>query len=105
MRNGTAAGSSQGTAAARRRHAILFASQKGSAMRAMHVFLLGAVLSLPVATSRAAEVKGTHVVERTSKALTAIPWAGDIDQVLEKAKKERKLVFWLQIVGDLAGGL
>ena len=73
-------------------------------MRSLHVSLLAAVLLL-CSASGAAEVKGTQVAERTTKALTAIPWAGDIDQVLEKAKKEMKLVFWLQLVGDLAGGL
>lgn len=74
-------------------------------MRATYVFLVAAALSLPLAAADAAEVRGTQVAERTVKALTAIPWAGDLDQVLEKAKKEKKLVFWLQIVGDLAGGL
>jgi hypothetical protein len=74
-------------------------------MRAHDVFLVAAALSLFLAPASAADVKATRVAERTSKALTAISWAGDLDQVLEKAKKERKLVFWLQLVGDLAGGL
>ena len=74
-------------------------------MRAHHVFLVAVALSFPLSPASAAEVRGTQVAERTTKALSEIPWAGDLDQVLEKAKKEKKLVFWLQIVGDLAGGL
>jgi hypothetical protein len=79
--------------------------KKGSAMRAHHVFLVAVALSLPFVPAPAAEVGGTRVAERTVKALSSIQWAGDLDQVLEKAKTEKKLVFWLQIVGDLAGGL
>ena len=50
-------------------------------------------------------MSGSKVVERTDKVLSAIPWAKDLDEALARAAKEKKLVFHVQIVGDLQGGL
>lgn len=58
-----------------------------------------------VSVARAEMVKGPQVAERTTKVLTKIDWTHDLSTLLEKAKQEKKLAFWLQLVGDLDGGL
>ena len=73
----------------------------------MRTATLAALLALAVASSEASAetVSGTKVVERTGKVMTAIPWAKDLDDALSRAAREKKLVFHVQIVGDLQGGL
>ena len=58
-----------------------------------------------VGTSVKAEVAGTTVEKRVTKVMKTIRWQPDLKSAQEKAKKEKKLVFWMQIVGDLDGGL
>ncbi len=58
-----------------------------------------------VSVARAEMIKGPQVAERTTKVLTKIDWTHDLTTLLEKAKQEKKLAFWLQLVGDLDGGL
>jgi len=67
--------------------------------------LLWVLLFLPAGAIEAQNVKGTQVLERTAKVVGAIDWGNDLEAVKEKAKKEKKLVFWLQLVGELDGGL
>lgn len=62
-------------------------------------------LFLPASAARSETVTATQVAERTNKVLEAFDWTNDLDLLKEKARKEKKLVFWLQIVGDLNGGL
>lgn len=54
---------------------------------------------------RAVDVSGTQVAERTEKVLKSLPWASSLAEAKERAQKENKLVFWLQLVGNLDGGL
>lgn len=69
------------------------------AMRALFLVFFAASLA------NAESVKGPQVSERTTKVLTKIDWTNDLSALLEKAKQEKKLAFWLQLVGDLDGGL
>ena len=62
--------------------------------------LLGAASLLP-----ALEVTGQRVTERVEKVMKAIDWQESLAAARAKAQKEKKLVFWLQIVGELDGGL
>jgi hypothetical protein len=73
----------------------------------MRTAYLAALLAPAVATSVASAetVSGPRVIERTDKVISAIPWAKDLDDALARAAKEKKLVFHVQIVGDLQGGL
>jgi sensor histidine kinase regulating citrate/malate metabolism len=72
----------------------------------MQVVSVGALLvTLTASAAVADEVRGTQVAERTTKVASAITWAPSLDAALEQAKKEKKLVFWLQLVGELEGGL
>lgn len=58
-----------------------------------------------VGALQAVEFTGTQVAERTEKVLKSIPWASSLAEAKERAQKENKLVFWLQLVGNLDGGL
>ena len=69
--------------------------------------LLGVLLFLFffAGSVHAEHVKGSQVSARTTKVVSAIDWGNDLQAVREKAGKEKKLVFWLQLVGELDGGL
>ena len=67
--------------------------------------LLGVGLFLFAGPVQAEHVKGSQVSSRTTKVVSAIDWGNDLQAVREKAAKEKKLVFWLQLVGELDGGL
>ena len=67
--------------------------------------LLGVGLFLFAGSVQAEHVKGSQVSSRTTKVVSAIDWGNDLQAVQEKAGKEKKLVFWLQLVGELDGGL
>ena len=62
--------------------------------------LLGSASALP-----ALEVSAQRVAERVEKVMKAIDWQESLAGARAKAQKEKKLVFWLQLVGDLDGGL
>ena len=64
------------------------------------VCVLGAASMLP-----ALEVSGPQVAERVEKVMKSIDWQESLAAAQAKAQKEKKLVFWLQLVGDLDGGL
>ena len=69
------------------------------------IWLLVVPLFLSAGWVEAEHVKGTEVSARTTKVVAAIAWGNDLEAVKEKARKEKKLVFWLQLVGELDGGL
>ena len=50
-------------------------------------------------------VKGDEVLKRTTTVVHPERWVGELDDLMARAKAEKKLVFWLQIVGNLEGGL
>lgn len=50
-------------------------------------------------------VKGDDVEKRTTEVVQTEEWADSLDGLLARAKDEKKLVFWLQLVGSLDGGL
>jgi len=66
------------------------------------VLLVG--LSVPIAGAETI-VSGVTVSQRAANVMEAIDWAPDLKTAQEKAKEQKKLVFWLQLVGDLDGGL
>ncbi len=78
-------------------------------MRGVRVSLLAAMILGFVGTLSAAEnwrpIPGDEVAKRTDKVMTEINWVNDLDKLQEKAQKENKLIFWMQIVGKLDGGL
>ncbi len=50
-------------------------------------------------------VKGDEVLKRTTTVLAKRQWTDSLDALMARAKTEKKLIFWLQLVGDLGGGL
>jgi hypothetical protein len=50
-------------------------------------------------------VKGAEVRTLTDRVLSDIAWSSDLDELKQRANREQKLIFWLQIVGELGGGL
>ena len=50
-------------------------------------------------------VKGDEVSRRTTTVVYPERWSSSLDELKVTAKKKKKLVFWLQLVGDLGGAL
>lgn len=50
-------------------------------------------------------VSGDEVEKRTETVMTVYNWGATLDEVKKRAQKEKKLIFWLQIVGELDDGL
>jgi len=71
-------------------------------------FLLLAILlgSFSVRVTAAETIlSGVTVSKRAARVMEAIDWAPNLKSAQEKAKEEKKLVFWLQLVGRLDAGL
>ena len=54
---------------------------------------------------QAQTVGGAEVEKRTTVVLQKGNWSSTFDAVKMRAEKEGKLIFWLQLVGELDGGL
>ena len=68
--------------------------------------LAALVLSGPLcAQNFKTHVGGDEVAKRTTTVVQKEEWSNSLDELMAKAKAEKKLVFWLQLVGDLGGGL
>jgi hypothetical protein len=50
-------------------------------------------------------ISGTEVTKRTELVKRSYQWEESLDALLARATKEKKLAFWLQLVGELDGGL
>lgn len=76
-----------------------------------HAILFGATLLFAVqggASLLAVDkhyVSAAEVKKNTELVMSKIPWAAGLEEAQKQAKREKKLVFWLQIVGELDGGL
>ena len=75
-------------------------------IRKLTAVSLASVLVAGLAGSATARgVSGTDVSQRVERVMASIPWVHDLDAALAAAAKKKKLIFWLQIVGELDGGL
>lgn len=78
---------------------------------ALHGALLASALSFALHGALSAQDvahrtwSGEQVRENTEKVLRDIAWVNDLARVKELAVKNDKLIFWMQIVGELDGGL
>ena len=50
-------------------------------------------------------VAGSDVSKRVDLVMKNIQWQDSLEKLKETAQKKKKLIFWLQIVGELDGGL
>lgn len=48
-------------------------------------------------------VTGIEASQRVSELTTDIPWNRSLSQAEETARKQGKMVFWVQMLGDMAG--
>jgi hypothetical protein len=49
-------------------------------------------------------VPGTEASSRVSELTREITWNHSLGQAESTAKKENKMIFWVQMLGDIAGG-
>ena len=66
------------------------------------LFMTGALHAQNVAYTT---VKGEQVKLNVDKMMSKINWGTDLDELKKKAKAQKKMIFWVDIVGDLDGGL
>ena len=48
---------------------------------------------------------GDQVKSNVDKMMSKINWGNNFDALKKKAQAEKKMIFWVDIVGDLDGGL
>ncbi len=46
-----------------------------------------------------------QVKANVDKMMSKINWGTDLNELKKKAKAEKKMIFWVDIVGDIDGGL
>ena len=62
-------------------------------------------LALLAATAEAQRYEGDLVAERTEQVLETFRWEPSLAEAEATAARTGKAVFWMQLVGDLDGGL
>ena len=50
-------------------------------------------------------VTGEQVKLNVDKMMSKINWSKDLNELKKKAQAQKKMIFWVDIVGDLDGGL
>ena len=50
-------------------------------------------------------VTGGQVKLNVDKMMSKIDWSKDFNELKKKAQAQKKMIFWVDIVGDLDGGL
>ena len=50
-------------------------------------------------------VKGEQVKLNVDKMMSKINWSNDFSELKKKAQAEKKMIFWVDIVGEIDGGL
>ena len=50
-------------------------------------------------------VTGEQVQLNVDKMMSKIDWGKDFNELKKKAQAEKKMIFWVDIVGDIDGGL
>ncbi len=56
-----------------------------------------------VLAKKPALVPGAEAQQRVNQLTTEIPWYHSLDQAEASAQKQHKMVFWVQMLGDMAG--
>jgi hypothetical protein len=79
-------------------------------LRRQFTVVAGLILLLGAGAAGAQDVPcvsiaGPEVTKRTERVMKSYQWADSLDALKERAEKEKKLIFWLQLVGELDGGL
>ena len=72
------------------------------------IVLFGVLCFVAVASQALAAPKyvpGDEVARRVEKVMKGFDWSDSVEALRERAAKKNKLIFWMQIVGELDGGL
>jgi hypothetical protein len=73
----------------------------------MNRFLLGALIGLCVclpATAKPVIIPGDEAQQRVERLTSEIRWMNDLNQARSAARQEGKLIFWVQMLGEMSGG-
>jgi len=57
----------------------------------------------PATAKQARIVPGDVVLDRTEQLTSEIKWNSNLAQAEAQAKKQGKMIFWLQMLGDIRG--
>lgn len=77
--------------------------RRTTTVAAFVVLLAGGLVSAQDAPRKT--VSGQEVEKRTKTVMKAYGWSNSVKDLEKRAQKEKKLIFWLQIVGKLDEGL
>ena len=81
-------------------------SRKQARKPAAMALLAMLLVASPVAAQKSKKrVGGVDVARRTMTVVDARRWSSSFDELKKRAQREKKLIFWLQLVGELGGGL
>lgn len=74
---------------------------------ALVVFAAGLLAPLAVAQRTVARqpVHGAQVFKRTKALVSNIAWHDNLEDLKAEAQRRGKMIYWLQVVGDLDEGL
>ena len=72
--------------------------KRSLALASLVVFMLAGPAAAQV-------VGGGEVEKRTVQVVNSTHWSRTFAALKDRAQSEKKLIFWLQLVGDLDGGL
>lgn len=73
--------------------------------RVTAILILSVFVFLTASPLTALEIPGEKVKANTDRVLSSIRWSTNLESLRSRALSEKKLIFWLQLVGNLDGGL
>ncbi|MBS1992844.1 MAG: hypothetical protein JSS86_16980 [Cyanobacteria bacterium SZAS LIN-2] len=76
---------------------------KKAAIAAAAIALVLSSLSLPSWAKKMQIVPGDEALERVQQLTTEINWNHNLAQAEAQARKQGKMIFWVQMLGDLNG--
>lgn len=69
------------------------------------LWLLLLFLTLVHADTLKQAVSASQVQKNVAKVMAIYDWSDSLDKLQQEAAKKNKMIFWLQVVGELDGGL
>ncbi|BBM82920.1 hypothetical protein [Candidatus Uabimicrobium amorphum] len=69
------------------------------------LLLLLLFLTLVNADTLKQAVSASQVKKNVAKVMAVYDWSDSLEELQKEATKKNKMIFWLQVVGELDGGL
>jgi len=76
---------------------------KNALLTASMTLVMLSTQCLPVLAKMPKIVPGSEAYSRVSELTKDITWNHSLDRAEAQAKKEGKMIFWVQMLGDMAG--